>query len=123
MATGKRVKVDRGQARVHLQKAGEFLAAARASLGAGRADAATLEAIHAAISATDAVTLALAGVRSNDPDHARDALAIPLATPSTARAFPLAMVGADSPYPEPAGCRRLRTPGRQQGTRPSGTRR
>jgi len=32
-----------------------------------------LDAIHAAISAADAVTCALAGVRSTDPDHSRAA--------------------------------------------------
>jgi hypothetical protein len=36
-------------------------------------DAAMLNAIHAAISATDAVTVALAGQRSADPDHGRAA--------------------------------------------------
>ena len=36
-------------------------------------DAAMLDAIHAAISAADAVTVALAGQRSADPDHGRAA--------------------------------------------------
>jgi hypothetical protein len=36
-------------------------------------DAAMLNAIHAGISATDAVTIALAGIRSTDPDQARAA--------------------------------------------------
>ena len=35
--------------------------------------AALLDAIHAAISGTDAATIALAGVRSTDPDHQRAA--------------------------------------------------
>lgn len=42
---------------------------ARAAAAAGRSDAAMLSAIHAAISAADAVTVALAGRRSADPDH------------------------------------------------------
>ena len=62
MPRGKRVTVERRQARAFLTKSDEFLAAARASKEAGRNDAAMLEAIHAAISATDAVTCALAGV-------------------------------------------------------------
>jgi HEPN domain-containing protein len=73
VAKGKRVKVERTQARSHLEKAEEFLAAADSSLESGRHDAAMLDAIHAAISAADAVTVALAGVRSTDPDHARAA--------------------------------------------------
>ena len=36
-------------------------------------DAAMLNAIHAGISATDAATIALVGIRSADPDHARAA--------------------------------------------------
>lgn len=71
IAQGKRVRVDRAQARVHLQKAQEFLNSARASLEAGKADAAELEAIHSAIRAAEAVTAALAGVRSSGPDHSR----------------------------------------------------
>lgn len=70
---GKRVNVERRQARAFLTKTDEFLAAARASKEAGRNDDAMLEAIHAAISATDAVTCALAGIRSTDPDHSREA--------------------------------------------------
>ena len=73
MPRGKRVNVDRRQARAFLAKSDEFLAAARASKEAGRNDAAMLEAIHSAIRATDAVTSALAGVRSTDPDHSRAA--------------------------------------------------
>lgn len=71
VAKGKRARVERTQARSHLEKAEEFFAAADSSLGLGRHDAAMLDAIHAAISAADAVTVALAGVRSTDPDHAR----------------------------------------------------
>ena len=73
MPRAKRVNVERRQARAFLAKADEFVAAARSSLEAGRRDAAILDAIHAAISATDAVTCAFAGTRSTDPDHARAA--------------------------------------------------
>ena len=73
MPRSKRIDVERRQARAFLTKSDEFLAAARASKEAGRNDAAMLEAIHAAISATDAVTCALAGIRSTDPDHSRAA--------------------------------------------------
>jgi len=45
----------------------------RSGLDSGRNDAALLNAIHAAISGTDAATVALAGVRSLDPDHQRAA--------------------------------------------------
>jgi len=70
---GKRVGVDRRQAGAFLAKATEFLEAANASALAGRRDAAMLDAIHASISAADAVACALAGVRSTDPDHSRAA--------------------------------------------------
>ena len=73
MPRAKRVNVERRQAPAFMAKADEFAEAARSSLQAGRKDAAVLEAIHAAISATDAVTCALAGTRSTDPDHARAA--------------------------------------------------
>jgi hypothetical protein len=67
----KRAKVDRGAARAYILKADEFLASAVAALERSANDAAMLNAIHAAISATDSVTIALAGVRSTDPDHSR----------------------------------------------------
>lgn len=71
MAKGKTTQVGRGEARLYLEKAVQFLEQARSGLDASRYDAALLEAIHAAISGTDAVTVALAGVRSTDPDHQR----------------------------------------------------
>lgn len=73
MAKGKTAQVRRGEARLYLDKAIQFIEQARAGLDADRYDAALLDAIHAAISGTDATTIALAGVRSTDPDHQRAA--------------------------------------------------
>ena len=73
MARGKTAQVRRNEAPLYLDKAVQFLEQGRSGLDAGRNDAALLDAIHAAISATDAVTTALAGVRSTDPDHQRAA--------------------------------------------------
>ena len=72
-AKGKKVEVPRRDAPSYLAKSAEFQAAAERALGEGQRDAAMLNAIHAAISAADAVTVALAGVRSRDPDHQRAA--------------------------------------------------
>ena len=69
MARGKTAQVRRGEARLYLEKAVQFIEQARSGLDADRNDAALLDAIHAAISATDAATIALAGIRSTDPDH------------------------------------------------------
>lgn len=71
MARGKTAEVRRGEARLYLAKAEQFLQEARAAVAADRHDAALLNAIHAAISGTDAVTVALIGRRSTDPDHQR----------------------------------------------------
>src|SRR6266550_577190 len=71
MARGKTAAVRRGEARLYLGKADQFLEQARVALDARRYDAALLNAVHAAISGTDAVTVALAGRRSTDPDHQR----------------------------------------------------
>lgn|ERR1700694_2148172 len=71
MAKGKTAQVRRGQARLYLEKAVQFLEQARSGLEANRYDAVLLDAIHAAISGTDTVTVALGGVRSTDPDHQR----------------------------------------------------
>ena len=73
MAKGKTAQVRRGGARLYLDKAVQFIDQARSGLDSGRNDAALLNAIHAAISGTDAATVALAGVRSTDPDHQRAA--------------------------------------------------
>jgi hypothetical protein len=71
--TGKRVAVSRGDAGSHLGKARQFLAAATTSIDASHHDAALLGAIHAGISAADAVAITLAGIRSTDPDHLKAA--------------------------------------------------
>ena len=69
--TGKTSEAARGESRHYVAKAEEFLEEARAAAGAGRHDAALLNAMHAGIAASDAVTVALAGRRSADPDHQR----------------------------------------------------
>jgi HEPN domain-containing protein len=71
MASGKKAEVRRGESRLYLGKAHQFLEQARLALESQRYDAALLNAIHAAISGTDAVTVALVGRRSTDPDHQR----------------------------------------------------
>jgi len=71
MAKGKTVEVRRSEARLYVAKADEFLEEARSALESERYDAALLNAIHAAISGTDAVAVALVGRRSTDPDHHR----------------------------------------------------
>lgn len=73
MAKGKTAQVRRSEAKLYLDKAVQFIEQARSGLESGRNDAALLDAIHAAISGTDAATVALAGVRSADPDHRRAA--------------------------------------------------
>lgn len=73
MAEPKAHRVERSRARTYLGKADEFLAAAKTALAAEQNDAALLLAIHAGISACDAVTVALGGLRSTDPDHLRTA--------------------------------------------------
>jgi hypothetical protein len=70
---GKRLAIARREAHSHLEKAREFLASATTSAALAHHDAALLGSIHAAISAADAVAIALAGVRSADPDHQRAA--------------------------------------------------
>jgi hypothetical protein len=65
--------VDKSKGRSYLAKADQFLSSATSALADARHDAALLLAIHGAISATDAVTAALAGLRSADPDHLRAA--------------------------------------------------
>jgi len=73
VAEPKAHRVERSKARTYLGKADEFLAAAKTALAAEQNDAALLLAIHAGISACDAVTVALGGLRSTDPDHLRAA--------------------------------------------------
>ncbi len=67
----KTVPVARSEARKYLEKAEQFLTEARAAFDGGRHAAAMLNAIHAAISGADAVSVALGGGRSADPDHQR----------------------------------------------------
>jgi HEPN domain-containing protein len=67
----KTVSVSRAESRLYQAKAEQFVTKARTALEGSRHDAAMLNAIHAAISAVDAVTAALSGLRSADPDHQR----------------------------------------------------
>jgi HEPN domain-containing protein len=73
MTAGKKTAVSRIEARLYLSKAEQFIEQARVAFDAERYDAAQLDAIHAAISGADAVTAALVGRRSTDPDHQRAA--------------------------------------------------
>jgi len=54
---------------VALQKAQQFVEAARSELANERWDAAGLNAIHSGISAADAVLIGVAGIRSASQDH------------------------------------------------------
>lgn len=67
----KTVTVPRAEAKFYVAKADQFLEEARSALASARHDAGMLNAIHAAISAADAVVVALSGRRSTDPDHQR----------------------------------------------------
>ena len=66
-------QVDKSKARTYMAKADQFLSASTVAMSGSHHDAALLPAIHAAISATDAVTAAFSGLRSADPDHLRAA--------------------------------------------------
>lgn len=68
---GKTVTVSRAEAALYLGKAEQFLDEAKSARERSRHDATMLNAIHATISAVDAVTAALSGRRSADPDHQR----------------------------------------------------
>jgi len=61
--------VPRTHAIQSLQKCMEFSESAQAALGAGRWNAAGLDAIHAGIAAADATLIAAAGIRSIAKDH------------------------------------------------------
>jgi HEPN domain-containing protein len=61
----------RAEASLYLAKAKQLVEEAGVALEGSRYDAAMLNSIHAGISAADAVTVALAGRRSTDPDHQR----------------------------------------------------
>ena len=71
--------VTAAETRTYLGKAEEFLAAARASLADGHALAATSLAVHAAISAGDAICGARTGQRAAGADHAQAAALLGLA--------------------------------------------
>lgn len=68
---GKTVSASRAEGRLYVEKATQFLVEAQTAIEQSRHDAAMLNAIHAAISASDAATSSLAGRRSADPDHQR----------------------------------------------------
>lgn len=69
----KRVETPRSEASLYLAKAVQFVEEASTAIKSSRNDAALLNAVHATISATDAVCVAIAGRRSADPDHQRAA--------------------------------------------------
>ncbi|MDQ2914917.1 MAG: hypothetical protein M3T56_16945 [Chloroflexota bacterium] len=73
MASPKTHGVEKAKARSYLAKANEFLAASKTAAANGQDDAALLLAVHSGIGACDAVTIALASLRSADPDHLRAA--------------------------------------------------
>lgn len=62
-------KLDRSQAGIYLRKAEEFLLAAKEASSRDDWNAVGLGAVHAVISACDAVTTAKLGIRSRDSDH------------------------------------------------------
>ena len=68
---GRTRRVTQQQVRSHLGKAEEFLAAARESSAAGHTLAATSLAVHAAISAEDAICGARTDQRAAGTDHAQ----------------------------------------------------
>jgi hypothetical protein len=69
----KSVPTPRSEAKLYVAKATQFAEEAREAVSASRNDAALLNAVHAAISATDSVCVALAGRRSSDTNHQRAA--------------------------------------------------
>lgn len=69
----------RNHARSFLQKAEEYLASAEDNLIAGRHTPTAGDAIHAGISAKDAITTALTGTTSKGKDHATAAKELKLA--------------------------------------------
>lgn len=69
MPSGKRVEVNRVHAPTYFRKAEQQCKMASHAFATEKYDAAVILAIHAGISAVDAICIAIAGVRSNDPDH------------------------------------------------------
>jgi HEPN domain-containing protein len=72
-ARRKIVKTRRSEGGLYLAKAQQFCDEATTASKNSRHDAAMLNAVHAAISAADAVCVALGGQRSSDADHQRAA--------------------------------------------------
>ena len=72
-ARRKTVETPRPEASLYIAKAVQFVEEASAAIKSSRNDAAMLNAVHAAISAADAMCVAIAGRRSADPDHQRAA--------------------------------------------------
>jgi len=72
-ARRKTVETPRSEAHLYIAKAVQFAEEASAAIESSRNDAAMLNAVHATISATDAICVAIAGRRSADPDHQRAA--------------------------------------------------
>jgi len=70
---GKRVRSNPATAAVFLAKAEQFLAEGKTAFASQHYDAALLLSIHAGISANDAATSHIGGLRSTDPDHLRAA--------------------------------------------------
>ncbi len=66
-------EVDKNKAHTYMAKAEQFLSASTVAMNGSHHDAALLLAIQAAISAADAVTAALSGLRPADADHLRAA--------------------------------------------------
>jgi len=71
MARIKVVEANRAEARLYMNKAQQFLDQARSAFTEQHYDAVMLNAVHSAISSCDAVTVALSGRRSADPNHQR----------------------------------------------------
>jgi HEPN domain-containing protein len=72
-ARRKTVEAPRSEAPLYIAKAVQFVEEASAAIESSRNDAAMLNAVHAAITAADAICVAIAGRRSADPDHQRAA--------------------------------------------------
>ena len=73
MAAGKTSRVSRQESKLYINKAEQCRDEASTALKAERYDAVLLNCIHAAISASDGVCVALSGLRSTDPDHMKAA--------------------------------------------------
>jgi HEPN domain-containing protein len=61
--------IDRGKYRVYLKKGQDFYRAMQRSLAEGNWNSVGLEAVHCAISATDALLAYAGGIRSTGQDH------------------------------------------------------